>query len=226
MRVLRSGANVKWIFGVASLVLTGAVWISFFRTPPESWQLLAKSKLIKIEAEQAIYEKPDSPDYYLRVRITNLSSQVVGFDKFFDVRCLLNQGTSLPMQNGLFPICLFEDEKLLGQSAVAKFQSGRLPQVAPKAIQEIFIVVPNGKSQIARSWNNYSLWWKSHIFFPENNRLSPFLIVSINGRLTATNGKNTESFLFGGGMPLTPTPLPLGKNSLILKFPVQTKTLP
>lgn len=239
MRVLRSGANGKWIFGFSALVFIGAIWLSFFRTSPESWQLIAKGKLVKIEAEQAIYEKPNSPDYFVRVRITNLSAQVVGFDKYknmrglhfpfdeLDAKCILNDGARLGPVNGMFPIYLPDNEKEVKRSAAEKFQLGKLPRIAPGAMQEFFIVMPKAKTQIARSWSSAPVWEKSLMFLPEDKRLSPFLIVSIDGQLTATNGNIVEWFRFGESTLFSPGWKPsLTTKVIALKFPVKTKTLP
>jgi len=200
---------------------------------------LAQGKLVKIEAERAIYEKPDSPDYFVRVRITNLSSQVVGFDKYknmgglhfpfdeLDATCILNGGSRLGPINGMSPLYLPDNEKQVKRSAVEKFRLRKLPQIAPGAMQEFFIVMPKAKTQIARSWSSFPVWWKSLMFLPKDKRLSPFLIVSIDGQLTATNGKNVDWFRFGESHLVTTSIKPsLTTKLLALKFPVKTKTLP
>lgn len=226
MRVLRSGAKAQLIFGLAALVLVGAIWLSFFREPPESWQLLAAGKLVKIEAEKAIYEKPDSPDYYLRVKVTNLSPRFVGIERYENARvsqfglrqpltfsCELAEGDHPAPINGMHPIFLSSDIKMMERSTLAKYRAGSLLRVAPGASQKFFLVSPNAKTQIARSWKNMPLWWKSKTFLPNDNLRSPYFIALINGQLTATDGQSAQWFTFR-------------KDYLALKFPIKTKKLP
>lgn len=187
--------------------------------------MLASNKLVKIEAERALYEKSDSPDYYLRVRISNISAKIVGFDRLqkspndwhfpqpFTTNCELAEGDHPAPVNGMHPIFLGNEIQTLEQAASAKFKNGKLPRIAPGVSTEFFLRAPNAKTQLAKSWKSAPLWWQSKSFLPNDNLRSPYCTVSLGGQLNATDGQSAHLFGFR-------------KNDIALRFPVKAKPLP
>jgi len=228
MRVLRRGAKLQLKIFFAALILAGVFWFSYGRSEPETWRLFSTGKLVKIEIENAIYEKTDSPDYFLRVKITNLSPRFVGLERYQNARptpsrlgeplafsCELAEGNHPNTMNGEGLIFLIWDAKTMEKLALAKFRAGKLPRIAPGASQEFFLIDRNSKTGIAHTWQSAPLWWRSKRFLPNDNFRSPYVIALIKGQITATDGQNAQWFAFNGR-----------SEYLAFKYPIHTKVLP
>jgi len=159
------------IVACLAMVLTGGTLLQ----ADETWTTVLKDNRMTISVDQALYEKKGPPDFYLRVRITNLTDHPVGID-LRDKRWLIhiNQwGPSDEDHRTVVDEMTLEPEKLdvtRRQELLDAFQANKLTLIPARGTFDYYINFGGGGAGPdikSRSHKYILLSIKGQIFFTD-----------------------------------------------------------
>jgi hypothetical protein len=150
------------------------------RTLPQSWMTVASNPLATATVERTLYERPNDPHFYIRVRITNTTDRPLGVDLRDCWRVIYpNQwGVSQASQRGEI------NERRLKQVAdksalVPDFAAGKLTRLEPGATLDYYREFnAGGRKEVEEQARQFA---------------GKYLVVSLDGQVPVTDGKRIEA---------------------------------
>ncbi|MFH0893684.1 MAG: hypothetical protein V2A54_04550 [Bacteroidota bacterium] len=173
--------------------------------PPDTTgkQLVYEGKLLRVYVEKAIYHSPNSPNFILKFLIQNKSDKKLGVDltNYWKVIYPNQWGFyTKPYRETVDETTIIPDKTFDKAGLIRRYKKDSLSMIPPK---ETYIYY--------RDWNGSGE-------MVEMKNSNEFFIITVDGQLFCTNGKETEQVQMDT--------VGESKRAVVMPYPLQHKNMP
>ena len=206
----------EWLIATPVLLLALlALWTNW-QQQSSSWVGLGQNDLTSVEVEQALYQSPDSPRFWVRFRVTNrtdgpLSVNFAGkpglWKAIHPYRWCVTEGDHRGIVSEMMPLALESDIEREKGVLRASIRASTATIIAPHGSADYYRASPSGgRAAVENAWSSAPLWMKSKTYLPRQ----PFklhLVMGVRGTICASDGRRVQSFVRIGHDVGLPFPL-------------------
>ncbi len=180
-----------------------------------SWHVIAESELVGVSVERALYEIPDSDEFFVKVQITNRINREIGVE-LHDYNNVI-----APNQWGVHSMDrrVVIDESRIEAARITSKLKGQM--ITAFKEDQLTFIRPKQSVTYFRSFNGSKSAGRAAIKRHGKDSAGHFLILSIDGQLIFTDGETVNEVNCEWNDKLGPH-----ETDVVIKFPITWKPIP